>query len=221
MQPLIEFLCDLYKPSIKERLKIWSSICLLGMFLPSTVIAGQDADLHNARLKPNEGFLVVSVDTGVPFRSLRLRRPDEIFGDLVAQNQPVGRNVRMIVMPAGHYQWINVNLGTASWQRTYIWINTKQEEQYGFTLMAGKVNYPGDFVIQPIVSSGLYKTLMDVPNAFVFFRGRYYIYLIDRFAMLYDELSPVQEQILKKYGLVYVGPGTDPFPGFYSYLLGH
>ena len=221
MRCVTGFRCPPPESTPQWQSRIYIGLFLLALLSPAGVLAGQDTNLLNKQLKPDEGFLVVSVDTGVPFRSLRLRRPDEIFGDLVAQNQPAGRDVRIIVMPAGHYQWVNMNLGTASWQRTYLWINARQKKQYAFNLVAGRVNYPGDFVIQPIVSSGLYKALMDVPNAFVFFRGSYYVYMIDRFAMLHDELSPVQEQLIRKYGLVYVGPGNDPFPGFYANLTGH
>jgi hypothetical protein len=171
-------------------------------------------------LKPDEGILVLRVDTEFAFKSLRLKRPSQPIGDLFAEDAPAGLSVYMAVVPAGHYQWTQILLGTMDFQRSWVdMYNTKH--RFEFDVQPGKVNYPGDFVIRTNLGDTLTQALkeLDLPYAVMLLHVIYHGDLTDRLAMLMTTLTPEQRQALDRIGFAYIGPGEDSFPAYYQKIV--
>lgn len=185
-----------------------------GVLIGMAARAAQPADLSHLQLKADEGVLVVSVDTDLPLKSMRFRRPDQAVGEQVAEQAPVGRSVRFLVLPAGQYRWAEVDLGGAH----SIPLDRPASSHYEFTVAAGKVNYPGDFVVRAEGGAGADQAAASVSNGASLADVGYSLSLVDRYAMLLDALAPAQRDALGRLGLVYVGPGGDDFP-FYEHAV--
>jgi hypothetical protein len=191
--------------------------------LAPVAMGGQLDEALDAHLGSDQAILVISVDTEIPFKAIRIKRPDEVFGDLVAENTSAGKSLSMIVMPAGHYQWTEVLLGTADFERGHIVLNGNKNQNYEFDVQAGKINYPGDFVIQTNFGNVLTEALshLALPTNPFLFHIRYYIQLRDRMAMLLETLTPEERKAFDRIGFVYIGPGNDAFPDYYEKLAAH
>jgi hypothetical protein len=193
--------------------------CIYSLSVTTLLLSGCVASVHEVKdysgtLAPGDGVLVVAVDTMVPFNDLRLTRPNDTFAAIAARDLPKGRSVRFIEVPAGDYQWAKVDLSSYGYENYYVALDRNDKQRFTFTVKAGIINYPGDFV------------LMVDPNKLVWSQsflytavGRYYIQLIDRNAMLLDDLTPDQASMIERLGLVYTGPGTDDFQRYYNSLL--
>ncbi len=194
-------------------------ICTLAF--TDTVFADQISDVLATPLKASEGILVISVDSEVPFKSIRLKRTSEIFGELEAQDSPAGKSIYLVAMPAGHYQWIEVLLGTTNFQRGEVGLAGNDKKRYEFDVKAGKVNYPGDFVIKSQYGERLTNAMksLNLNISSFLFNITYYIDIRDRMAMLLGRLTPEQRKAFSKIGFEYVGPGQDAFPAYYGKFI--
>lgn len=193
---------------------IISTLSVAALFLSGCVASVHDVKNYSGTLAPGDGVLIVAVDTMVPFSDLRLTRPKDTFAAIAASDLPRGRSVRFIELPAGNYQWAKVDLNSSGYAQYYVPLDRNKKQRYAFTVKPGVINYPGDFV------------LMVDPNRLIWNQsylytavGKYYIQLIDRNAMLLDDLTPDQASMIERLGLVYTGPGTDDFQSYYKSLL--
>jgi len=91
-------------------------------------------------LGEGEGWLVVIIDNGGYLSSIRLDGPG-LLGDDVVKNLAQGRNVRIVRAKAGNYRWSML-------RRPDGYLKVERDAQFAFTVTAGKVNYPGDFVVE-------------------------------------------------------------------------
>ena len=168
----------------------------------------KDVQDFSGILAPGDGVLVVVVDTMLPFNDLRLTRPGDTFHAIAARDLQKGRSVRFIEVPAGEYQWTEVDLSNSGY---YVPLNRDKKLKYTFTVKPGVINYPGDLMIsvdedkQIFASALLYGAI-----------HKYYVQLIDRNAMLLDDLTPDQAKMVRRLGLVYTGPGLDTFADYYK-----
>ena len=188
-----------------------------GLLLSGCAAPIQDVKDYQGTLAPGDGVLVVAVDTMVPFSDLRLIRTNDTFSAIAARTLPKGRSVRFIEVPAGDYEWAKVDLNTYGDQQYYLPLDRNKKQRYTFTVKPGVINYPGDFVLMVDDSQVVWGD--------AYFYGyygaidSYYIRLIDRNAMLMDDLTPDQAMMVEHLGLVYTGPGTDDFETYYKALL--
>ncbi|HEX7965500.1 MAG TPA: hypothetical protein VF651_07260 [Gammaproteobacteria bacterium] len=186
-----------------------------GMLFGVAARAAQPADLSHLQLQAAQGVLVVSVDTDMPLKSLRFRRLDQAADEQqVAEQAVAGRSVQFLVLPAGHYRWTEVDLGGAN----SIPLDRSASPRYEFTVQAGKVSYPGDFVVRAEGGRSADQAAASVTNGASLADVGYSLSLVDRYAMLLDALAPAQRDALGRLGLVYVGPGGDDFP-FYEHAV--
>ena len=193
------------------------SFRIISFLLAASLLAGcaasvQDVKDYEGTLAPGDGVLVVAVDTMVPFSDLRLIRPNDTFSAIASQALPKGRTVRFIEVPAGTYQWATVDLST-SYQHYYVPLDRNKKQRFTFTVKPGVINYPGDFVLMVDDNRAIYGEagLYSAINS-------YYIRLVDRNAMLLDDLSPDQAKMIAHLGLTYTGPGNDDFETYYKTL---
>ena len=103
-----------------------------------------------AELGPDEGLLVVHVDTEVPLSHLTLSRYE------LGQNLPAGRHLWLVRIPAGRYRWTEVGLAGQTLDRIdlqeygrrlariddFVW-----DDEFAIEVEAGVVNYPGELLI--------------------------------------------------------------------------
>lgn len=181
-----------------------------------------DVEDYSGKMHPGNGILVVSVDTMIPFSDLRLIRPDDTFAAIAARNLPLGRSLRFVELPAGDYSWARVELGNDGYYEHYIALDKSKKERYTFTVKPGVVNYPGDFVVQLDEGDLLKLIPANIAGYQIFdYLSGFYIQLIDRNAMLLQDLKPEQKGMIAKLGMVYVGPGMDSFSDYYKSIAGN
>ncbi len=203
--------------------KRWIGLQLIPLILfliPGVAYPDQIDDVLSQPLKADEGILVISVDTEVPFRALKFRNSSKVFDDDEAENTPSGKSLQLVTLPAGHYKWLSVVLGTSNFTRGVIGIGSINGHKYEFDIKAGKVNYPGDFVVQSQYGERLTNALREQKlntSAFLY-NIRYYIDLKDRVSILLENLTPAQRIAIARLGFEYAGPGKDPFPAYYLTL---
>ena len=146
-------------------------------------------------LKPDQGLLVVSVDTSARVESVRFQPVGRPLSAGLFNRLQLGRTVHLYVVDAGEYQWAEVALADNWSWRTYIPL--ADDPEYRFKVEAGRLNYAGDLVLRP---SSLRHSLVHVSN---------------RSLPVIDWLEREHPAIYAKYPLTYSGHYPDPFPAFY------
>ena len=143
------------------------------------------------KLGPDEGLLLVEVDSNSPLGSIRVKKDGALFTAGVMRYPDKGRTARLYVVPAGRYAWHDVNL---SWFASYV---LKDKDEYHFDVVPGKITYGGDLVIR---LTGMWSADIVVVN-----RG----------LQAMDWLEAQHPQLARDYEFVYAGHYPDPFPAFY------
>lgn len=175
------------------------SLCLTGC-----VASINEVENYSGALKPGDGVLVIAVNSDIWFQDLRLIRPnDDTFAAIAARNIGEGKSLRFVELPAGDYQWVKIDISDNGYVHRYVTLDDNKKQRFTFTVKPGVINYPGDFVVA--TSSNAFRT-------------SYYIQLIDRSAMLLDDLTPDQKAMLDNLGWIYTGPGSDNFPAYLKFL---
>lgn len=113
--------------------------CLSGCMTVSTV-----EPFDPVALGPNEGILVVQVDTDVPIDRLALngRGIDFAFTP--------GRHVRLLKVSAGECRFTHLTQGLAHW---HLWGDVDLPK---FRVVAGTINYPGVLYVRKVSFGYLY-----------------------------------------------------------------
>lgn len=146
-------------------------------------------------LGPNEGFVLVAVDTDVDVHRVRVNRDGKSWGDGVMSDLKAGQNYRLYVAPAGQYEWRELQL---LYSLRYA---LKEEPEFKFKVEPGKINYPGDLVFRP---TSLWRA--DIRSA-------------NRGLAAIDWLQANHPALLSGHALSYSGRYPDPFPEFYRNAL--
>jgi hypothetical protein len=193
------------------------AISIFAGSLAATPALADDIDnVLNRPLKADEGILVIAVDSEFAFKALRIKRDSQLIGDIYAEGAPAGKSLYMAVVPKGHYEWKELLLGENNFQRGIVTLGGSKRH-YDFDVKAGKVNYPGDFVISTNQGEALTKALdmLGIKYGQAGVRNvLYYIELRDRLATLLGRLSPSQRQAVDRLGFRYIGPGDDAFEDY-------
>lgn len=117
--------------------KRWLTASFLALLLGVPAAYALDTDKP---LGDGEGWLVVIVDNSASISSIRLDGPG-LLGDDVVKNLGSGRNLRVVRAKAGNYRWSMLT-------RVDGYLKIPRDAQFEFTVAAGKLNYPGDFVAE-------------------------------------------------------------------------
>ncbi len=196
-------------------------LALLATLLLAGCVTGvRETNELPTRLPKGEGAVAVVIDSNTPFLTLRVAQPNDVFAAIAARNIPAGRSIRFIVVPAGHYAWARADMSRMFDYHTWVELNKDEDKKrFEFEVKAGKVNYPGDFVVRTEDST----YTVDGPGGmhFGYYGGnKYSIETKDRAAMLLGDLTASETAIVRDLGLVYTGPGEDKFPAYYLKLAG-
>lgn len=149
------------------------------------------------RLAPDEGLVVLSVDTSAPVNTVHIGRVGG--GTATVLNYlDVGRNPRLFAAKAGEYEWSQMKLTT--W-RMYSRFKIGKPE-FRFTVVPGKIVYPGDLVLRP--ESLTYA----------------YIQIHNRSLPIMDWLEEKHSSLYRAHPFEYTGYYPDPFPAHYRTVTG-
>ena len=170
-------------------LRRWLPALLLLLCACRPAFAGGVNPGEMPTLGPDEGLLLVEIDTNVPLESVRVK--GRSFEASVLKRIAVGRTTGLYVVPAGSYEWMQID---TTWMTRFL---LKEDPEYHFEVEAGKITYAGDLVFR---RDDLAATRIKVRN-----RG------LGAMDWL-DKNHPLLEQ---RYPFVYSGHYPDPFPDFY------
>lgn len=93
-------------------------------------------------LKPNQGILVVHVDSDFPIRRLRFNA-----GVVAARDLSRGEYVALVVVPAGSYRWTTIEVPVGSTE-SYYRFRMRRDSDWRFKVEAGRINYPGQVIVR-------------------------------------------------------------------------
>ncbi|MEJ1095121.1 MULTISPECIES: S9 family peptidase [unclassified Pseudoxanthomonas] len=179
----------------KELLRIFISVWLaigLGLSAPSAQARMQRIDPGEIpELAPDEGLVLVAVDTDVDLYSVRVRKDGKAFGAGVMNDLKIGRSFRLYVAPAGVYEWREVQLIFG------LRYALSDDPEFKFKVEPGKISYAGDLLFRPIT---VWRATVAMSN-----RG----------LAAMDWLEQQHPVLHAKYPFAYVGRYPDPFPEFY------
>lgn len=147
-------------------------------------------------LRPGEGLLALSIDTDLDIAAVRLKSIDRpLLGGATIERPRAGRTLRMYRLPAGDYQWSRVTLVDRWRWRSDIALDG--DEEFRFSVEAGRVNYPGDLVLR--------SSLDD----------RWLVHVSNRSLPVIDWLRRHHPSTWEALPFAFAGRFPDPFPAHY------
>ncbi len=147
-------------------------------------------------LTEDEAILVLVLDTKGTVNDLELKRRGSMFTAYSASFPISGRRVYFLKVKPGTYYWKRAKAGLGS-----NWFFSFDKEEYDFEVVAGTINYPGDFIFH----------LQDNNT-----RAR--VRLLNRTSQVVKKLLEENASLYRDIGLRYHGDYPDDFSDFYSGL---
>jgi dienelactone hydrolase len=175
------------------RLAGWVLLCLLA--LPAWARMQEVKPGQTPQLAPDEGLVLVAVDTSVELQGVELNKDGKTFGAGTMSKLKPGISYRLYIAPVGDYAWRKVQLVP---QLGY---NLRDSDEFRFRIQAGRITYPGDLLFRP---SEMFHADMSMVN---------------RALAALDWLQQTHPALWSRYELAYSGHYPDPFPPFYRKAL--
>lgn len=146
-------------------------------------------------LDPDEGLVVVAVDSNVPLHSVSVNKDGNYFGSGVLRDLEHGHSYRLYAAEAGTYEWEEVQL------LRRLEFELEDDPEFEFSVEPGRITYPGDLLFRPIT---FYRAEIAVPN---------------RSLAALDWVRRTHPAVLEGRTFTYEGHYPDPFPGHYREVL--
>lgn len=146
-------------------------------------------------LAPDEGLLVVAVDSDMPLGCIRFQKVGSSWKGGGIRSARKGRTTELYVLPAGRYQWSKITIFD-----TWVWTGSfdlADDDAYAFDVKAGRINYAGDLVYR---STGFLNADIRLSN---------------RALPVLDWLQAQHPALSVRLPFAYTGRYPDPFPDFY------
>ncbi|MDG2527013.1 prolyl oligopeptidase family serine peptidase [Stenotrophomonas sp. HITSZ_GD] len=145
-------------------------------------------------LAPDEGMVLMAVDTSQTLERVTLNKDGQVFGaGVMTQIQP-GRSYRLYVAPVGDYAWKKITV--ASNASVWFGFNLEDSEEFRFRVEPGRITYPGDLLFRP---TGVWRADTGMVNR----------------ALAAMDWLQAQHPGLQQVPFAYSGHYPDPFPAFY------
>lgn len=175
----------------RHRASGWAIIglCALSLAAQARIKAVDPGELPE--LAPDEGLVVVAVDSNVPLHDVRFIKDGKVLGSGVMKHLEAGRSFGLYVASAGVYEWREAEL-FFGWK-----YKLSDDPEFTFKVEPGKITYAGDLLFRPLAG---WRADVSVSN-----RGLAAI----------DWLQTQHPALYARYPLVYSGHYPDPFPAFY------
>ncbi len=168
----------------------WAAIALALAASPSASAMNRIDPGESPTLGPDEGLVVVAVDTPIPLESVHVRKDGgKMFGAGVLSRLPEGRSLRLYKAPAGRYEWNRISTLSG-------YYSVGDDVEYDFEVKSGRINYAGDLVFRP---ENFWRATIHVAN-----RG----------LRALDWLQAEHAGVLAGVPFEYTGLYPDPFPAF-------
>lgn len=153
---------------------------------------------ETVRLKPDEGLLVVAVDSDSELTRIRFQRIGSSWSGATFRSIKTGRTTRLYAVPAGRYRWTKVT----QFENVYYIsaIDLTNDPEFEFEVKPGRINYAGDLVYR---STGFLSADMRLSN---------------RALPVIDWLETQHAEVFAAWPFGYTGHYPDPFPEFYASL---
>lgn len=164
---------------------------LLGCAAPPVVPIDPSGPIE---LAPGQALLIIHIDTDIALEELFLNHKS------VARSLGKGKHLWLTRVAEGRYRWERIEIGKQSRNRLKFVLDP--DEELGFELKAGKINYPGELVIR----SG---TLSRWGDGDLIVRNR------NHSAMAIRQMRGSYASILDSLPLYYAGVGEDGFLEYY------
>lgn len=191
------FSCDVKRSRPARHLVLLLALSGLAALVgcASARIAPIDASQPIA-LAPDEGLLILQIDTEVALHDLILSRRS------IARSLGKGQHIWLVRVRAGSYRWQQIEIGdNPRYRRIY---EIDSDDEMRFDVQAGVLNYPGELVIREGPSSSWgYPTLIV--------RNR------NHAAMAVRALQKRDPRILEARTLRYAGSSKDAFLDYYTH----
>lgn len=140
-------------------------------------------------LAPNEGYLLLSVNTNTSLKSISATGPKRLF--FTQDDLKNGTNYILVAVPAGDYQFVDVNFEGRYYARlTY--------DVWNFSVEAGKINYVGHLKVK-----SLYFDNSDGA-----------IFLSNNGSEAFNHMQQNFPRLVKSHAMRYAGQGDDFFFSF-------
>ncbi|MBD7921630.1 alpha/beta hydrolase family protein [Xanthomonas bonasiae] len=147
------------------------------------------------QLAPDEGLVLVAVDTDVDLYGVELNKDGKIFGAGTMSQLKPGISYRLYIAPVGNYAWRKISLLPGF---SY---NMRDSDEFRFRIQPGRITYPGDLLFRP-------KSLFNFDLG-----------MVNRSLAAMDWLQQTHPAVWTHYELGYSGHYPDPFPQFYRQAL--
>jgi len=96
------------------------------------------------KLRPDEGLLLVSVNTLTSLHYVRVQREGNYFASAKISDLNAGVTTKIYAVAAGQYRWDRVGLSS-----NYFY-EVSDDAEFKFDVKAGVVNYPGDLLFRSV-----------------------------------------------------------------------
>ncbi len=110
---------------------------LLGCAPLQPIDPGQPVELSS-----KQGLLIVDIDTELPIRLLLMD------SGYALRDIEQGRQVWMVRLRAGEYRWRELRIDRSGTRGSAVRYTIRRDEEYDFSVEAGKINYPGQLSIR-------------------------------------------------------------------------
>ncbi len=153
-------------------------------------------------LSSEQGLLIVDIDTELPIRLLRMTSASPL------RDIEQGRHVWMVRLRAGDYRWRELRIDRSGIRGPPVRYEIPRDEEYDFSVEAGKINYPGQLSIRRArVTYGYWGPDLIIRNR-------------NRLGMALRALRATHEQRLHEHPLTRSGRSEDLFLEYYLEAIG-
>lgn len=168
----------------------------LGLVVSGGALAGADLVEPGElpKLRADQGFLLLAVDTPMKMHSATVNEPGRILGAANLRKLEAGSTHALYLVDAGRLAWTEVR-PYFNWK-----LKLTDSESFSFEVRPGVINYPGDLVV-------------DTKGPWVSDLGLY-----NRSLPALQWLQTHHPQLLAAHELQYRGHYPDPYPAWYLTL---
>ena len=180
---------------VRARLRWMLAVLLMLCALHAQAMRRIDPG-EDPKLAPDEGLVVLSVDTSAPIVTVHLARAEGGTATVLNELVP-GRNTTLFAARAGDYQWAQMKLSDGYRYSRY----DIRKPEFRFTVVPGRIVYPGDLIVSA-------TTISDA-----------YLQVYDNALPIMDWLQATHPALYARLPFEYSGDYPDPFPAYYRAAL--
>jgi dipeptidyl aminopeptidase/acylaminoacyl peptidase len=177
--------------SIRKYLLVAVSLACLFAQSASASMHDEYTPDRVAELKPDEGYVLVSVETNAPLATIELAMGKGSTRAHLFENFEGGRAARLLKLPEGEYHWSGMTAGEYEW-------DFEKRTDLSFTVQRGVINYPGSLLVHE--TRGLRMTMRQEDESTL------------AIAAMAENFPKQFERFEFRFG----GRDPDPYPEFYK-----